>query len=63
MTLWILRVAGTPHTFRTSAAATRYARIARIARIARALAAVKRGKRPRYCSGPEVAALKARIEI
>ena len=32
MTLWILRVAGTPHTFRTSAAATRYARIARALR-------------------------------
>ncbi len=41
MTLWILRVAGTPHTFRTSAAATRYARIARIARLPKALEEAK----------------------
>lgn len=32
MTLWVLRVGGTPHTFRTSGAATRYARIARALR-------------------------------
>lgn len=32
MTLWIVRVAGTPHTFRSSRAATEYARIARVLR-------------------------------
>lgn len=32
MTLWVLKVNGTPHTFRSSGAATAYARISRALR-------------------------------